>query len=161
MSSCISLKQVGLLLLLSFSVILTGCGGSHSSSSSSSFAPSDSATVNVVSVPSSAGPNYLVVVSRSGAATYTNYTGQPTTGQTGSGTISASLTSQFFANLDAVASGPPQVMSLVVGGSSDTVSYSGKVIGLAPSSNAQYQALYDESNAIAKTLGLPPKPAGL
>lgn len=156
-----TLRRSGLLLLFGFSVVLTGCGGSSKSSSSSSFTPSDSAMVNVVSVPSSAGPSYQVVVSRSGTATYTNYTGQPTTGQTGSGTISASLTSQFFANLDVVASGPPQVMSLVVGGSSDTISYSGKVIGLAPSSNAQYQALYDESNAIAKTLGLPPKPAGL
>lgn len=157
-----SLKQGGLPLLLGFCVILTGCGGSRKSSSSSGFTPSNFATINVVTVPSSAGPSYQITLSRSETATYTNYTGQPTitTGQPGSGTVPTDLTGQFFTNLDAVAPNP-QGTTTIAGGGSDTVSYSGKLIQLGPSSDPQQQALYDESNAIAKALGLPPKPAGL
>ncbi len=151
-----TLRQSGLLLLLGFSVILTGCGGSGGSSSSNGFTPSNSATISVNSGATSIGPNYQVVVARSGAATYTNYIGQPPTAQTGSGTISVSLASQFFANLDAVA---PNYQSPPIGGGVSggipTVSYSSKIIVIGTSTNTQQQALYDESNAIAKALGLP------
>lgn len=156
----VSFKQGILLLLLGSSSIFAGCGGSSKSSSSSGFSPSSSATISVSSGLNSAGPNYQVVIARSGAATYTNYTGQPPTGQPGSGTVAASLAGQFFTNLDAIAPNP-QPEPTIVGGATDTVTYSGKVIQLGASSDPQQQALYDESGAIATALGLPPKPAGL
>ena len=147
---------VAVWLIVALILTAAGCGGSGGSSSSGSFTPSDLATIAVSSGATSFGTNYQVVLSRSGTATYTNYTGQPPTPQTGSGTISASLTSQFFTNLDAVAPNyqAPPIGGGVSGGIS-TVSYSSKIIILGTSTNTQQQALYDEANTIAKALGLP------
>ena len=154
MFRAIQRKMVGLGILLSFSVSLTGCGGSDGSQSSSTPSASSPATI-FAATPGSSVPGYQIVLLPSGAATYTTELhGQPL--QTASGAVPASLTSKFFGDI-AAASPLSNFPSGVVTSSLTPilkVGYQGQQADLFGPGYARAQTLINDCTAIAQALGL-------
>lgn len=154
-------KQASLLFLLGLSVILTGCGGGGGSSSSSTSATPSAATIMKDNGLQGFVPGYQIVVSPSGAATYTVYStttsGQPVN-QTGTVTLPATLTSKFYQDL--AAAGPLSKLPPYTGAlSSQTVfvnlKYQGQQAEILGTSSTQAQALNADCTAIAQAVGIP------
>ncbi len=157
-----ALPKLGeLVWLLGLSISLTGCGGSGGSSQTTT--PHSDHAVLETNIGFGRG-GYSVTVSRDGTATYTVTevsATQPTFNTvTGSGTVSPTLTGQFFSDLDTVAPTyqPPNGVGGGAGAGSSAISYSGKMIAVGSSSDPHQQALYDEYNAIVKALNIPTLP---
>ncbi len=134
---------------------LFGCGGSHSSSTSTS-SVDDRAVISWARVEINPNPGYSISLTPSGSATYTNYASTPP-GATGSGTVPPALTSQFFQDLSAA--GPLQ--DLPGSGSASTgvvvlqtIKYQGQSTGLGNLNDSREKALSSDAAAIAVALGL-------
>lgn len=160
----------GLLLPL----ILSGCGGSHSSSSSNT--PTNDpiaggpipATVALISQSETAMngtiTNNTVTVNQTGVASYTravnstpNQSGSGSL-QSGNGTLSAALTAQLFKDLTAAM--PLQNLPIITGTTSaiaagETVQYQGQVGHIDDPNDAREAALASDAAAIAQALGIP------
>ena len=149
----------GLLLPL----ILTGCGGSSNSSSAASTPATDTPAVLTESNSGSpVNPVYTISILPSGSASYTKlaFSGNVETGgtQTGTGTVPAALTNQFFKDLTAAM--PLGNLPVPAGGGSVlssrfTVQYQGQTGSIDDAGDAREKALEADTTAIAQELGVP------
>ncbi len=155
MFRAIQRKMVGFGMLLSFSVSLTGCGGSVGSSSSSSAPTASSPATIFAATPGSSEPGYQIVLLPSGAATYTTELhGQSL--QTGNGAVSASLTSKFFEDIAAASPLSNFPAGVVVSSLTPIlkVGYQGQQADLYGPGYTRAQTLITDCTAIAQVLGL-------
>lgn len=140
-------------VLLSF--VLAGCGGSHDSATPT---VSSTAVITQTNSGNGANPGYSISLSPSGDASYTKFV-LSGPGRTGSGTVSASLTSRFFQDLSAAT--PLQNLPIYSGPSSGistsmTVEYQGQKGPIDNPNDAREKALSADASAIAQTLSLSP-----
>lgn len=142
----------GLLILVAF----TGCGGSHSSSNAA-FTPAPNVPA-VISEFGIAKSNFIISILPSGNVTYSQSTGVvPAPTQTG--TVSATLTAQFFKDLAAAM--PVQNLPPFTGTTSnvvfayETVQYQGQAGTIDNQNDAREVALASDAAAIAQALGIP------
>lgn len=153
------LKQGALLLFFGFSIVLTGCGGSSNSNPSTTPAAPGPATIMKDNGVQGSVPDYQIMVSPSGTATYASQVlGQPATAQTGGVTLSAALTSKFYQDL--AAAGPLSKLPPYTGALSSqnvfvTLKYQSQQAELLGTNNAQAQALNADCTAIAQAVGIP------
>ena len=156
LSSALGLVIVGIVGLSS--VLLTGCGGSHSTSSSTPVSTlNGAAVITQINVGSGSNPGYTISIFPSGSATYTRLA-LSGTGQTGTGTVPAAVVSQFFHDLSAAT--PVQNLPAFTGTSSglhteETVQYQGETGPIDNPGDARESALYVDASAISQALGLP------
>ena len=157
-------KTVFSLLGLLLPVVLTGCGGSHSSSNAASTPAADVPAVVAQTNSGLVSSDYTLNILPSGSVTYNQYTISPPTnpgivaGPNQTGTVSAALATQFFRDLTAAM--PLQNLPAFTGthsgvSTSVSVQYNGQTGPVDNPDNAHEVALEADIVAIAKALGLP------
>jgi len=168
------LRRVAVGAVALLPIVLSGCGGSHSSSSSNT--PTNDpivggpipATVALISQSETATngttTNDTITVNQTGAASYThavnstpNQSGSGSL-QSGNGTLSAALTAQFFKDLTAAM--PLQNLPLLTGTTSaiaagKTVQYQGQTGHIDDPNDVREAALASDAAAITQALSIP------